>query len=371
VSLQPTHRRVLAVALWTLAWLAATDVALNLLADPARAASGAMQGISRYLNYGRSIEGKLQMAVGVAGDKPNAIVHAGWIDPSQWAALPSTRKPGTDLLVAVYGQSFAFNAAEAMRRLDGRMTLRLLGGPAAPLSHSFAAYRVDAPLRRADVVVVGILASSMAKADSISALSWTFESPAPFTFPKFMLDHGHLQETAPVLRTEDEFRAAFAERGARWRDFKAQLREHDRGFDAFAFDSSLLDRSALARLVRRGWVANQQQYDGPALNDPANVQTPVALELLRQLKEMTSASGEKLVVVLLHDRGFDGVLEQALGRPLEAMGIGFVSTARLFSSRDPSQFVADGHYTERANQRVAQALWAAVRGNAPNGPDSP
>lgn len=366
------YRQTMAITLWLLIWLLVADVAINFAFDPQRPWSAKLQGLTRYFNYGRSIEGKLSDAVGPMADKANPIVHAGWIDPEQWRALPARAAGDANLLIAVYGQSFAGMAAETMQQADGHMTLRVIGAPAAPLSHSFAAYRADAALRKADVVVVGVLASSLAKSGSISALSWTFESPAPYTFPRFSLQDGKLTEMAPLIRTENEFRRAFRARGAAWQDFKRQLILYDEGYDRLAFDQSVLDRSALARLMRRGWVANSQHYglkDTAAGIDTAQIQ--VAVELLRKLREMTSASGERLIVMLLHDRGSGQSLHEALGASLEKLSISHVSTHNLFSSRDSANFVADGHFSEPANKLLAQALLQTVRAGGPPGSGGP
>ncbi len=355
MQIPSSYRRVLQVALWSVLWLALMDVALNQVRMPS---------VARYFNFGRSIEGKLVEAIGAQADQPNAVVQAGWIDPAQWQrTLPAEPQPGADMLVAVYGQSFAFNAVEAMAALDGHMTPRLIGGPAAPVSHSYAAYRADAPLRHADVVVVGILASSLAKAGSISGLSWTFESPAPFTFPKFTLQGGTLSETPPLLHTEQAFREAFAARGDTWRAFKDQLRAQDQGFDRFAFEDSVLDRSALVRLVRRGWVASEQHYrldDAGPGSDPGG-QLAVTRALLQRIRQQAADKGERLVVALFQDRGAEVSLLQELGPTLEALGVSYVSSERLFSSRDPANFIADGHFSEQANGLIAQALLDVVR----------
>ena len=375
-------QRAIRVGLWTLAWLVMIDVAINLVVDPARPWSDRITGLSRYFNHGRSIEGKLIEALGPQADRPHSVVRAGWIDPDEYRRLPDKPAEGRDLLVAVYGQSFAFNAATAVGQLDGRMTLRMIGGPAAPLSHSLAAHRADAPLRRADVAIVGILASSLAKSESISGLSWTFESPAPFTFPKYELQAGKLVEERPVLHTEAEFRAAFRERGAAWERFKAQLEKNDRGFDRVAFDASVLDRSVIVRLLRRAWVAHHQAYPTNAEDpvaehfDPARI--ALAAEMLRSMKQTADHANERLVVVLLHDRGHRDSLYKALGSTLDNQGIAHVSTHSLFSSTDPRMFVADGHYSEAANAELARAIHRVVRGReapalakAVTGPVSP
>lgn len=352
-----TYRRVLLVVSWSLFWLVVVDVALNLLPVPA---------LARYFNFGRSIEGKLLEILGPQADRPNAVVKAGWIDPVQWRqTLPATPAEGRDTLVAVYGQSFAFQAVEAMAALDGRVTSRLLGGPAAPVSHSYAAYRADASLRKADVVVVGILASSLAKSGSMSGLSWTFESPAPYTFPKFFLQGGELKEIPSLLSTEADFRTAFAARGPAWRAFKDQLRAQDQGFDGFVFNQSVLDHSVLARLVRRGWVASQHYELNPSEpgSDPGG-QVAVANVLLQRIQALAAAQQERLVVVLFQDRAAEISLAQALGPALDQLGVTYLSTERLFSSQDPANFVADGHYSEEANGLIAQALLDIVRQTA-------
>lgn len=357
MRMPPPHRRALQVVLWSLLWLALVDVGLNFVRLPS---------LVRYFDFGRSVEGKLSVLLGPQADQPNAVVAAGWIDPTQWQrTLPAAPQDGADMLVAVYGQSFAFNAVEAMAALDGRVTPRLIGGPAAPVSHSYAAYRADAPLRpRAGMVVVGILGSSLAKAGSISGLSWTFESPAPYTFPKFTLRGGVLEETRPLLGTEQEFRQAFAARGAQWEAFKAQLQAQDQGFDRFAFDQSVLDHSALARLVRRGWVASEQHYrldDAGPGSDPGG-QVAVARALLQRIQQQAEDKGERLVVVLFQDRGAEVSLLETLGPTLDGLGVTYVSTERLFSSRDPANFIADGHYSEQANGLIAQTLLGLARG---------
>ena len=354
------------VILWMVIWLLAIDIAINAGFDASRPWSSRVLGLTRYFNYGRSIEGKLADILGPAADRPDPIVHAGWIDSRQWHDLPSKSTGNGDLSVAVYGQSFAFDAAKAMQELDGQMTLRLIGGPAAPLSHSFAAYRADAPTRKVDVVVVGILASSFARSGSISALSWTFESPAPFTFPRFSFDHGTLTEVDPRFTTEQDFRAAFRDKGEVWRQFKEQLKTYDKGYSALVFNESMFDHSALVRLMRRGWASSLRQYDSEEKESDGSprydqAQTQIAVELLRRLQQLTSAAGERLVVVLLHDRGFDRSLYRALGRPLAELNIPYVSTHEFFSSRDPGQFISDGHFIEPANRAVARALRHTIR----------
>lgn len=359
----------MAVALWTVAWLLVIDVAVNAVFG-SEAALGELSGLKRYFEYGRSVEGKLARMVVADPKKGGQILSAGWISEEIYRPLPSKPADGHDLLVAVYGQSFALNAAEEAARLDGKITIRSVGGPGAPPSHSYAAYKLDAPLRKADVVVLGLLSSTVPNMGSMSGLVWLFENPAPFTFPRYRLAGDQITEELPVLRSEAQFRDAFSRQPEVWRAFRQQLRTSDRGYDRLVFDASPADSSAIVRLLRRGWVAHQHAYE-EGVYDPMQGFDPEA-EDIRVLRAMvldiarrTRERGERLVVLLSHSRGQSDHLYVALKDTLEQAGIPWVSSHTAFSTNDPSNFVADGHYTESANRLFAKALLEKLRGDRP------
>ena len=357
--------------LWCVFWLAVFDLASG-LGLRVVAARHPGSGLARYFDYGRSIEGKLQNLTSLAqGDTRAQILSAGWLDPAQWQRLPAQPLPGTDLLVAVYGQSFAKNATSAMATLDGRLTLRQIAGPAAPLDHSYAALCLDQGLRKADVVVVGILASSVTHIGSMSGMDWTFENPAPFTFPHYTVKHGQLTAEAPNFSTEAAFRTAFAGKTPEWQRFKRQLTQHDPGYDRLVFENTLLDSSNLVKLMRRGWVAHNAGYDTGVFSesggfrlDAKPVQTMKAI--LLEMAKLTRSRNERLIVLLEHDQGYGDHLYLALKDTLASARIEFISTHSLFSASDPHNFVADGHYTEEANGKLAAALRAMIRRERPD-----
>ena len=164
-------RESLRVACYVVAWIALADWAIGAALRPGSTRAPDFQ---RYFEYGRSVEGKLaHMLNGMRDDR---IIESGWIDQEQLKQLPSTLEPGTDMLVATYGQSFTMNAVNGAAAVDKSMTLRRVGGPGAPASHSYWAYRMDAPLRKADVVVFGVLAL---------AGSWIGTQLLRFTFHVF------------------------------------------------------------------------------------------------------------------------------------------------------------------------------------------
>lgn len=370
--MQPREKSVrgqgLLVFAWLLAWLILIDLAVNIALGPNSDRVHA-PGLKRYFEYGRSIEGKLARKLAQDSSKGGNILSAGWIDLEQMKQLPDRPHEGADLLVAAYGQSFTLNAVSAAAKLDKRFTIRPFGGPGAPPSHSYAAYTADAPSRKADVVVFGVLSSTIGQMGSLSGLFSNFESPAPFTYPRYRLTGDRLTAELPFIRSEAEFRAAFMHRSGTWQQFKAQLEQSDRGYDAFTFEESAADSSSIVRLARRGWVAHQQAYDagvyvaGEGFNPQAE-EVKVLKAMVVELAQQTRSRGERLIVLLLHARGHADHLHTALQGTLLQSKIEYVSTHTQFSANDPGNFLRDGHYTDAANNRFAAAVLSKLRGMA-------
>lgn len=359
--------RPLQTAAWTLGLLIAGDVGVSICTQWLAQSKSPSHPVVRYFEYGRSTEGKLLVAAKDPKHPDNAVFHAGWLDPDEWGHLPKTAdKPGGQL-IAVYGQSFAFRVARQTKILDPDLTLRMIGGPAAPLNHSYAAYRLDQPLRAAQVNVVGVLASALCNLNAVSGLSVSFEVPAPYTFPAFSMQGGALKETAPVLRSEAEFRRVLLEQGERWHTFETQVAKHDPTYDAFKFQSSLLDESTLIRLARRGWVAgkvsDQKSTGEHGQNVPACIDThaPAAIELLKRWHGEASAAHERLIVVLIQDKGFAESLTRTLAPRLKSAGLTVVDSSDVIDARNPRNFVADGHFTAKADAELAKLVSRAIK----------
>ena len=354
----------LRVALWMIVWLVMIDMGVNLAFRPKTNARQAT-GLQRYFEYGRSVEGKLKIAVfGTPGDAP--ILSAGWIDDKTLRDVPTAIPLGSDISITVYGQSFAFNASREAARMDGRIALRAIGGPGAPPNHSYAAYKADTPNRKSDVVVFGILSSAVPLMGSMSGLVWLFENPAPFTFPRYRLSGDQLREELPTILSEAAFRDAFSRRSPEWQQFKAQLRNSDRGYDRFIFEDTIADNSSAVRLMRRGWVAHSQAYEHGVYSPAAGFNSDsddirVLKAMLVDMARQSQARKEHLIVLLIQARGQGAQLNAVLADTLNQSGIDYISTHTLFSSNDPANFVTDGHYTDSANHLLAEALLNKVR----------
>lgn len=354
-------RESVRIAIYVVAWMALADWAIGMALAPGR---NRMPELQRYFEYGRSVEGKLGQMV--SGVRDGRILGAGWLDPEQLKQLPSAPEAGKDLLVAAYGQSFTLNAINAAAALDQGMTLRPVGGPGSPASHSYWAYRVDAPLRKADVVVFGVLSSTVGQLSSMSGLISMFENPAPFTFPRYRVIAGKLEEEQPLIRSEAEFRAAFSARSPQWQDFKRQLATTDKGYDRFTFSESWIDASTVGRLLRRGWVAHHQGYDDGVYSaengfDAGSDEVRTLRQILVDANALARSRGERMIVLLLHTKGHGNRLHAVLEDTLEGAHIEYVSTHALFSANDPANFMPDGHYVAPANEALARALQQLVR----------
>ena len=358
-----THKRVRGFATAGLGFvltLAALDVAINLLfpypTDPLNTSPGAM---NLYFDYGRSIEGKVTRQLGATDETSAPIARPGWLD-SHLGEGQATKPMGKNLLVAIYGMSFALRTGEAMKKLDPNVTLRIVAGPSAPPSFSFAAYEADRGHQQANVVILGILASSVKGMGAMTGMTWGSEVPAPYTFPKYSLQQGKLAAVQPQITSLAQLRAAMGDRLKR-DTFVAQLQEHDQFFDSFVFEKNWLDASAIVRMLRRAWAKVHQdnitnQIHTQAGFNPEWDQVPVLKKMVQEFAATAKRDGKLPIVLLFNDRGYDDHLYRLLQPTLEQNQIPFVSSHEIAPATDGNNFVSDGHFTRAVDQRIAQKV---------------
>ncbi|MEA5421342.1 hypothetical protein VB712_19125 [Spirulina sp. CCNP1310] len=356
------------VGAWMGFWLILIDLGINLLFPFPNNINQTPSSLQRYFDYGRSIEGKLNRMVKTEANKSDSLLVAGWIDPQSWRDQPEAIKGDDDLLVAVYGMSFANQAGEALAADDGKITLRQIAGPSAPPNHSFAAYQADQGGRNADVVMLGILASSVKRMRSLSGMNWTYENPSPYTYPYYQVDQaGELVAVEPAIATAEEFMTSFQRQDQRWQQLKAQMEQYDYPFDRFVFEENLMDHSALIRLIRRGWANRMRNQGEMGLYDSRRGFNPDAPEI-QALQVMLTAfvttaktADQVPIVLLINDQGYDAHLYEVLAKHLEDLDVGLVSTHTIVPSNDPRNFISDGHFTPEANQKIGAALQKLIR----------
>jgi hypothetical protein len=356
----PTVRGALWVVLWTVLCLLAADLVTSRAFRPPQRLTVEPSTLQRYFEYGRSTEGKLRTMVRPDDDSSAPIVVAGWLQNPEFA-LGRTRAEQPDhLLVAAYGQSFTQHVIDSVMRLDPRVEARLQGGPGAPLSHSYALYQRDRRAHQAQVVVIGILASVLPQLVTLTPMTWGFEAPTPYMYPRYRLVRGQLQEFPVPLETLEDLRAVLAN-PARWAAFRGLLATEDAAFDGLTFDRNLFDHLALGRMVRRA-LGHQHQADFIArYHDASGFKNQdgildVARALLLEFGRTAVADGRLPIVLLFDDRGYPGHLDAALARTLDEAHIPYVSSDTIAPASDLNNFIPNGHFTPEIDEQLAR-LW--------------
>jgi hypothetical protein len=346
--------------LWTIGALILSDVAVGFAfrppLDPLRASSS----LQAYFDYGRSIEGKLRREVGSTPEQDAAIVKAGWIANECDIATP--RSPGK-LTFDIYGMSFSNQIADQMVRADPNLASQGFAGPAAPPNHSYACFvhRVEANLDRASIQILGVLASSIPRMETISGLSTSFESPQPFTYPRYSLSlNGHLVGYSPSINTEEDLRAALAN-PVKWRTFLNELATNDSFYAPRVFQADVFDHSVLGRMIRRAWGQRVLRARTAALRATNGFSgapdiAPVFRAMLIDFANRARTAGERPIVILIEDRGYGGSLSAIAAPALRANQIDFITTSQIVSPDDPGNFLSDGHFTPVANEKIAHAV---------------
>jgi len=354
--------RVGAIVLWTVAVLAVVDLAIGLvfrpLHDPLR-----MSSLQLYFDYGRSIEGKLRDEVGAASAQDAVIIDAGWIAENCNRASPtSPDKHAFD----IYGMSFSNKIGERLVQLDPTLMENRFAGPSAPVNHSYACFlrRFDSKVNLAPIQILGVLASSIPRMLTLTGLTTSFEAIQPFTYPRYSLAaDGRLVAINPSISSPHELREALAD-PAKWHRFVNQLAIHDYFYDRFVFNADLLDDSVLGRMVRRAWGQRVQRERVAELrrDDFANVDIgPVLRAMLIDFAKKARSVQARPIVILIEDRGFSRALSTIAAPALAANHIEFISTSDIVSPEAADNFVADGHFTAAANDKVARAVLSLLR----------
>ena len=358
-------RRALPVAVYTLAWLAVLDVLLGFVGRYPDDPRVEPNGLQRYLDYGRSVEGKLRQMVADTPETSAPIASSGWLDPREETPMPSAPSLPAHVLVACDGQSFTHHLLEGVHEVDARFEVRLRGGPGAPLSHSFAMYQMDRGRHEGKVVVLGLLASSLPQLASMSNMTSAFEAPQPFTYPRYMLRDGALTAVWPSVRTFEQLRTALAE-PARFRKLLDELARHDLAYQSMIFEQDWLDASTFGRLLRRGLGQRHARAHGAKFVGPAGFANhaqilDVAEAILREFAVQARRDGDVPYALLIHDRYFGDSLYRALGPRLERIGLPYFSTHEIVPPTNARLFLKDGHFTPQANRALASELRDRLR----------
>ncbi len=345
---------------WMILFLIAMDIAVNLMfpypADP----QAMPNSLERYFEYGRSVEGKLPRIVGPTDETTQPVAAAGWLNPDDWKEQPTTAASEDGVLLAVYGMSFGADLGEWLCAHDERLTMRFIGGPAAPPNFVYAAYTMDRGRHEADVAVLAIMASSLRGMMTLTGMTVNFEQPFPFTYPRYSVVDGTLKAVWPRILSLSELRDAMAA-PAEWDLFVDQLAEHDAYYSPLLFEGTPLDHSAIVRMLRRAWAQRRNlriihSIHGPAGFDETQPFVPALNLMVKEFANTCKADGIVPIVYLVNDRGYSDHLFQLLQPVLDENDITYLSSHQFADPDNPANFIGDGHFTESANNQIGAAF---------------
>jgi hypothetical protein len=363
ISSSNMHRARSTIA-WAIAGLILVDITINAVFPPPGDGSNAAPArLVSYFELGRSIEGKIRKMVGPTAETSDPLALAAWplevIPPSARNADPAK------IMIAAYGQSFTGNVMTPLAKMEPSVALRPVLGPSAPLSFAYSRYLDERGKIAADVVVLGVVAESFRALETMTASTWGFERPPLYTYPRYTLSGGKLTETRPLIESLTDLRRTISD-PVLWQGYVDQLRQHDAYFDPVLFDAGISDRSAIVRLLRRGWGHRHHHkvldhyYDsenGFAKNTKV---VAVAQEIVRDFVKKVREDGQVPIVLLFNTRGYSDHLFRALGPTLEELQADYVSTHTYAPASARSNFTDDGHFKTEVDQETANYVRAIL-----------
>jgi hypothetical protein len=233
------------------------------------------------------------------------------------------------------------------------------------LSHSFALYEADRTKQQAQVVVLGVLASSFTRLLSLTNMTLWFEEPQPLTYPRYYLQNGQLAAIEPTVRSFPDLQAAISD-PVRWNRFVGQLSHYDAAYDPFVFEADILDVSTVGRALRRAFgqrhvrnfTARYMDANGFTNRDQL---LDIAEAICAKFGEMARSDGRLPYVLLFNDFGFGNDLVRALGPRLDRHGVPYLSSDTIVAPNDPANFIADGHFRPDLARAVVVAWSADMR----------
>jgi hypothetical protein len=346
------------VAAWVLIGLVVIDVSINLiLAYPSDPKITNPSRLRLYFEYGRSTEGQLSRMTRPERSQTAPITLSGWYDPLEVEEFPSKSENST---VTFYGMSHAVRLALALARTSDRFTPRIVGAPGAPSNWSYGAYLRDRGGGESRAVVLAFMSHSLPMITSLSAMTWSFDLPMPYTEDRFYLEEDQLRVIHPPYTSFEKYVEAFRD-PARWSALREFFAEHDSMYNAFIMRASILDHSSLFRLVRRAYGqrflrnARRAVLDGSGFRADSE-QVKVARAIIHDFAIQVRRDGMIPIIFLVNNLGYSDYLFKALSPVLQADRIPYLSSHTIVSPDDPRGYLPDSHFTDEVDDKLAEAV---------------
>jgi hypothetical protein len=354
-------RRV-GIAIYTAAWvvigLVVIDILINLVfAYPTDPKVTNPSRLRLYFEYGRSTEGQLARMTRPDRVQTAPITLSGWYEPLEVGEFPA-KSQGS--IVTFYGMSHAVRLAHALGRTSDTLTPRTVGAPGAPSNWSYGAYLRDRGGGKSRAAVLAFMSHSLPMITTVSAMTWSFDLPMPYTTDRFFLDNNQLRVVHPPYASFERYVEAFSD-PAKLSSLREFLAENDTMYNSFIMRASVLDHSALFRLIRRAYGQRFLRNSRKAVLDNSGFradseQVRVAQAIVREFAAQARRDGIIPVIFIVNNFGYSDHLFRALSPALQADNIPYLSSHTVISPDDPRGYLPDSHFTDEADNKLAVAL---------------
>lgn len=353
------------VSVWALIGLVLVDIGIStFLAYPSDPRDTKPSWARLYFEYGRSTEGRLDRMTRADRFHTAPITLSGWYDPLEVRQLPSAQQGPT---VTIYGMSHAMRLGFALHRISDRFTVRLVGAPGAPANWSYGAYLRDRGGRKSDVVVLSFMSSTLAMINTLSAMTWSYDLPAPYTSDRFYLNMNDLDVVHPPYKSFQQYVDAFYD-PIKWADALKTFAKYDTMYNPFLFENSVLDHSSLLRLARRAYAqrvtrnARKRALDASGFVSDSE-QVKVAQKIIHEFAIQARNDNMIPVIFIVNNLGYSDYLYQALSPVLRADNVPYLSSNTIVSPDDPRGYLPDSHFTDAVDDKLAGALITIIEGS--------
>jgi hypothetical protein len=356
-----TLRRIASAAyvvVWIVIGLVIIDISINVLfAYPTDPKVINPSQLRLYFEYGRSTEGQLARMTRPDRSKTAPITLPGWYDTLDITEFPE-KTPNS--IVTIYGMSHAVRLGQALDRTSNLLTPRIVGAPGAPTNWSYGAYLRDRGGNKSRAVVLAFMSYSLPMITTLSAATWSFDLPMPYTTDRFYLEGNQLRVIHPPFTSFDGYVDAFYN-PAKWSAIRQMLAKNDTMYNSFIMRANILDYSSLFRLIRRAYAQRYMRNIRKSVLDGSGFQVnseqvQVARAIVRDFAKEARSGGVIPVIFIVNNLGYSDYLFQALRPVLEKDKIPYVSSHTIVSADDPRGYLPDSHFTDDVDNRLAIAL---------------
>ena len=266
--------------------------------------------------------------------------------------------------VSFYGMSHSVRLASALDRTSSRYSARSVGAPGATTNWAFGAFLRDQDKDKSRVAVLSVMAANLPMINTMGAMSWNSSFPLPYTSDRFVMRGGELRVVKPPYETFDDYARALGD-DRRWQAAAKTFERFDPWYDPYLMRASVLDHSALMRLLRRGYGLRQERaaragvLDGKTYHADSE-QILLANAIVANFAAKSRREGVIPVIFVINNYGYSNNLYRALRRTLERDHIPYLSSHTIVSPGDPRGYLPDSHFTDANDDRLARALEEVV-----------